>query len=105
MSKAQELLALANSIELVEDASESVFTIKRIRAIRDGKSVILKRRKYAGVQDREGYKRDSKTGSLVRMTALEKRRRSKAAKKSQRKASTKRNREISLRRREQLIGG
>lgn len=104
MSRAQRLLETVQSVQVVEDTNESVFTIKRIRAIRDGKSVILKRRKYAGVQNREGFKRDSKTGNLVRMTALEKRRRSKAAKKANRKASTKRNREISMRRREQLMG-
>lgn len=89
--------------ELLEQVNEASFTIQRHKAIRNGKVVLLRTRKYAGPAQKDGYKRDEATGRLVRMTPLERRRRSRAQKRAQNKAGAKRHREISMRRRGNLL--
>lgn len=93
---------MKQATELLVQVNEASFTIQRHKAIRNGKVVLLRTRKYAGPQEREGYKRNEE-GRLVRMSPLERRRRSRAQKRAQNKAGAKRHRENSMRRRENLI--
>jgi len=71
-------------------------------AIRDGRKQVVYSREYP-TECPEGYKRDNETGACVRMSAEERRNRSKAATKAANKSSTKRNKAISINRRKSLV--
>lgn len=90
------------AVQLMQTVDEATFTIQRIKRIRDGRLVIQQKRKYAGPEVRDGFKRDPNTGAVVKMTASEQRKRSKAAKRSGRKASVRLKRQKSVRRREAM---
>lgn len=91
--------------ELMEDVEEASFVIRRFQAIRDGKKVMVRKRKYSGPELKDGYKRDPNTGKAVRMSPQERRKRSIAAKKVARKSSVLLKRMRSMKRHKATIGG
>lgn len=85
----------------LQEFNDAVSRVKKEVVVRDGKKQVVKRKEYS-VPCKPGYKRDPKSGKCIRMSAEEKRNRSKATKKSARKSSTKRKRNISMRRRSSI---
>lgn len=90
---------MSQALDVLNEVNEAAFTVKRVQAVRNGKRTMIAKRIYAGADEREGYKRDPKTGKLVKMTAQEMRARSKAAKKTAKSAQAKAKRARSLKRR------